>query len=365
MTTRTRVLIGVVGAVVAINLALAGVDRIAGGPRGGPPSSSYNAGARGLAAYADLLRRAGHGVVQLRRSLAGAPLDPRSTVVVLDASITADDAHALARFVQEGGRLICGGFQTLWLRELVSDPPSLAPLPIDDAVPIAPVPEVAGVEHVRSFEPAAWTRTHSALPALGSSGLYLLAVENFGAGRIDFLASASPLQDALLATDDDAAFGLALAGPVSRPVVFAENAHGFGDTGWRAIPAPARWTLFVLFLAALGWIASRIRRLGPPMPSERPLPPPRRLFVESLAQTLARTRGRRSALAPLRAAARDRVTRLAALPRDAGDAEVREAALRFGLDATEASAIVGHPADDAGVVAVGRAYAKLERGPRR
>lgn len=359
MTRRTKVLLGVVVVFLAVNLGLAGVDRLVGGPRGGPESSSFNSGAHGLAAYADLLERSGHAVTKLRRPLSSQTLDPSSTIVVLDANIAVKDAAALAHFVQSGGRLICGGLQSRWLKELISQPPSLAPIPIDGAVPTAPVPEVEHIAHVRSSEPAAWTRTHGAVPALGTSDLSLLAVQDLGRGRIEFLASASPLQDDLLAADDDAALGLALAGPASRPVVFAEDAHGFGNTGLGAIPAPVRWLLFGFLLAALLWIGSRIRRLGPPTPSERPLPPPRRLFVESLAQTLLRSRGSRAAVTPLRNAARDRLLRLASLPADASDDAVREAAIRFGLDEAEVRAIVGFPSDDDALVAAGRAYAKL------
>jgi len=359
MSTRGRVILAIIVAIVAIDLALVGVDRLAGGPRAGPVASSFNASPQGLAGYADLLRRVGHPVTQLRASLTTQQLDPRSTIVVLDSQISADEAHDLARFVDGGGRLICGGIVSTWLSSLVPDPPSLAPITIDDSVPLAPVPEITDISHVRSVDTAAWTRTHSALPALGKGELSLLAVEDVGAGRIEFLASSSPLQNQLLGDDNDAALGLALAGEASRPVVFAENGHGYGNTGLRAIPAGARWMIVILALAGLLWVGSRVRRLGPPTPSERPLAPPRRLFVESLAQTLTRTRGNRAAVGPLRSAARDRLLRIASLPSDADDAALRDAAIRFGLSEAEAAALTRHATSDGEVVTLGRAYAKL------
>jgi hypothetical protein len=359
VTRRTKAIVIIIAAVVLVNLALVGIDRLSGGPHAGPVSSSYNSGRQGLAGYADLLRRAGHVVTQERAPLARATLDPSSTVVVLDEEISGDDARALLGFVQRGGRLICGGVISSWLSGLIADPPSLAPIPISDAMPIAPVPEIANVAHVRSTDPAIWTRTRSAVPVLGTSGLTLLAVEDVGAGRIEFLASASPLQDKLLGSVDDAALGLGIAGAPSRPVVFAENGHGFGGTGWRAIPAPARWTFVIGLLAALLWIASRIRRLGPPTPAERSLAPARREYVESLAQTLSRTSGKRAATAPLQRAARERLEHLAALPHDAPDEALLDAAERFGLDRTEALAVLRPAATDDAVVAAGRAYAKL------
>src|SRR5581483_5311553 len=122
MSTRTKVIIGIVALIVSINLVLGAIDRVVGGPRGGPVSSSFNSSEKGLAAYADLLRQDGHRVRQLRKSLATTRLDPGSTVVVLDANVDAKDAQALRSFVLAGGRLICGGLISQWMNNLLDDP---------------------------------------------------------------------------------------------------------------------------------------------------------------------------------------------------------------------------------------------------
>ena len=73
------------------------VNSLAGGSPGGPTSSSYATGGDGLAAYASLLGRAGHPVSRLRTPLADARLDPRDTLVVLDADgVTRDGCGCAA-----------------------------------------------------------------------------------------------------------------------------------------------------------------------------------------------------------------------------------------------------------------------------
>src|SRR5436853_88166 len=56
-------------------------------------------------------------------------------------------------------------------------------------------------------------------------------------GVVYLLPDASPLQNRLLGTADNAAFGLALAGPSTRPVEFLESYHGYGQSaGLSALP---------------------------------------------------------------------------------------------------------------------------------
>ena len=43
------------------------------------------------------------------------------------------------------------------------------------------------------------------------------------------LADPSPVQNGFLASDDNAALALGLAGSPDRTVLFAEGAHGYGD----------------------------------------------------------------------------------------------------------------------------------------
>ncbi len=73
-------------------------------------------------------------------------------------------------------------------------------------------------------------------------------------------------------------------------MVFAESVHGFGaGTGLVALPSRWKWTLAGLLLAALIYVASRFRRLGPPEPRPATALPPRREHVEALALALSRS----------------------------------------------------------------------------
>ena len=358
---RTPIVVGaIIGVFVVLNVLTALVDRYTGDP-GGPTSSSYATAPTGLAAYADLLARQGHPISQLRDDLAKARLDPKSTLVLLDPrSVDVTAARALRSFVEAGGRLVAGGAENpFWLSELLEAPPTWSPRGPRIATVVAPVAELVGVSQVRAVGEGSWEAAGEALPVLGGSSGTLAVVAELGRGRMALLADASPLQNRLLAGADDAAFGLALAGPPGRPVVFDESVHGYGRaSGLGAIPASWGWALGGLVLAALVLMWARGRRLGPPERASRELPPPRRVYVDSLAAVLDRARSRAQAVAPVQAAVRERIARAASLP-VADAATVRRVGSELGLDEEELRAVLGSPATEAEVVAAGRALARL------
>ena len=202
------------------------------------------------------------------------------------------------------------------------------------------------------------------VPLLGGAGGVLVTVASVGQGRVVALADASPLQNRLLARADNAAFALAAVGE-GRPVAFAEAHHGYGaSTGIRALPLRWRWALAGGFLAALVWMWSRSRRLGPPDEIERVTPPARRAYVEAMAGALVRTRQPDVALAPLQDRARKRLAARAGLAADASDEELRRAAARLSLPAADVDALFRPCRTDADAVAVGRTLAALTEGRR-
>ena len=209
------------------------------------------------------------------------------------------------------------------------------------------MPETAGVSRVETAGVGAWATAGQARPALGSGRRHLLVVAPVGRGRLALLADASPLQNRLLARADDAKLGLSLAGPPSRPVTFVESVHGYGRaSGLGAIPTSWRFALGGLVLAALVLMWSRGRRLGPAEELERPLPPPRREYVDALAGLLERSRNPAAAIEPLQAELRRRVERHGAA----------------GLSDEEVEAALAAPKRPEDVLAAGRALARLERG---
>jgi hypothetical protein len=86
--------------------------------------------------------------------------------------------------------------------------------------------------------------------------------ERVGAGPY-CAADASPLLNSRLATRDDAAFGLAVAG-AGRPVAFLERARVRPGQGGGALPGRFRGALVLLALAGGVLMLARGRRLGLP-----------------------------------------------------------------------------------------------------
>lgn len=381
MRPGARVLVAVLALILGLNLLIAGVTVVTGGSGpGGPTSSSYATADDGLAAYAELLARHGHPVTRIRTSLDRADLDPSGTLVIADPGrVSAEEGRALAGFVAAGGRLVAAGQDAApVLAGLPGGGPDWDDAGVRSARPIVPAPEVAGVATVESAGDGAWERAGGTLPLLGDGGRVLATVATVGAGRVVALADASPLQNRLLARADNAAFALAIAGggrpsdtagDGGRPVAFAEAQHGYGRrSGLGAIPARWRWALAGGFLAAVVWMWSRSRRLGPPDEIERPAPPARRAYVDAMAGALARARQPDVATAPLQERARRRLAAGADLPAGATDDDLRRVATELRLPPGEIDALFRPARTDDDVVAVGRALARLtehQPSPRR
>ena len=364
-STGGRVAVAAAAVVGLLLVVSAVVDRLAPEPRG-PASSSYATSPQGLAAYADLLRSAGHPVARRRTPVDEPPaLRPDTTLVVLDADVVAPrEAQAIGRFVAAGGTLIAGGAVAApWLETALPGAPGRQGADPGTAGPLAPAPETAGVRTVRTLSGGGWRRIGAGLPVLGPPERPLALAVRRGTGRALLLADASPLQNRGLALADDAALGLAAAGPRGRTVTFLETVHGYGTgRGLAALPARADWMLLGLLAAGLAFAWAGARRLGPPEDDEPATAPPRSDYVDALAGTLLRAHKPAETAAPLHTRARSRLTTRAGLPPDAGPQAVREAAARFGLSDDEAAALVSPPGDLASALAAGRALARLDGG---
>jgi hypothetical protein len=355
----------IVSLLILVYVVAAIVDAAAPSPSG-PRSSSLATSRQGIAAWAELLRSSGRRVEALRAAPSAGNLPDRGTVVVLDPDRVSDDeARALRRFAERGGRVVAGGEEPgRWVETLAGvDDLGWDPAGSDEARVLTPVPEAAGVTRVRTAGDGRWTRADGALPALGRVGDSLLLVTRAGRGSVALLADASPLQNRLLDRADNAALGLSLAG--EGPVTFVESVHGYGqEQGLAALPARFQWALGLLALAVLALMVARGRRFGPPEAQQRELPPPRRAYVDALAATLARGARREEAVAPVRAAARARVTRRSGIPEAADGAALMTAGHEMGLDEAAARALADPIEGDEDVVAAGRALALLERKGR-
>ncbi|MEA2135295.1 MAG: hypothetical protein QOC68_3204 [Solirubrobacteraceae bacterium] len=356
--------LAILAVLVAINVIGSVVDALAPSPSG-PSSSSFATRSEGLAAWAELARRDGVPVRALRDAPSRQSLPGSGTVAVMDAGeLTGDEARALRAFAERGGRVVAGGRPGGWTRTLLDtkDPPAWEGGGSETSRALTPAPESAGVRRVRTAGGGRWRRPGRAQPVLAGDGGALLLVLTAGRGRIALLADTSPLQNRLLGEADNAALALALSG--RGPLTFVESVHGYGPArGLAALPARFGWALIGLALAALVLMVARGRRLGPPEPERRDLPPPRRAYVDALAATMARGKDHEEAVAPVRAEARRRLARRAGLGSRADAEAWQAAALAAGLEEDEARALAGRADDDAAVVATGRALAALA-GPR-
>jgi hypothetical protein len=291
-----RTLLWILAAVVAINLLLAGIDSLLGGPSG-PPASSYATSPRGLAAWAELLERRGQRAEPVLEQADRVDLDPAATVVLLEPdTLVPGEASALRDFAERGGLLVAGGREPeAWLLQLLDAAP-----PWTEGGPRAwrsvDPDETGGARRVLSTGDGAWLPDPGWTPLVteGGSrdGLALVVRRPLGSGEVVLVADPAPLENRLLGEADDAALALALTGGRER-VLFLEAVHGYGrGRGLGALPERWRIALAGLALAALLWLLSRARRLGPPDPEPPEPPPARRAHVDALAAALARTRDR-------------------------------------------------------------------------
>ncbi len=353
--------VGIVVAVVVLNVGLTILRGIYGGPQG-EPSSSYATSPEGIAGYAELLARNGHPVVPLRGSLDDVLPDDGVVVVLDPEAITPSEVTALADWAAAGGRLVIGGRPELWMEGLTREtPPTWSPAGVMNAQPLAEVPAMRNVSTIGGEGSGSWEDPGPALPVAGLAAQparNLVAIMSIGSGSAVLLADTSVLHNRYLATHDNALFALNLAGPTGTPVYFAEGVHGYGtETGLMAIPFRWKLVLIGLGLAAAVWMIAVGRRVGPPEAEARDLPPPRRAYVEALTTTLARTKKPDEVVAPVRDAVRLRIARRVGLDGSADRRALEGAGRALGLTENEIRAVFAGEGTD--VVAVGRALAKL------
>ena len=235
-----RIGIVVVCTLLGINLLGQFVQSSTGGGEtpSGKRSSAYATKNDGLAAYAELLGHEGYAVERTRGPLSDARLDPSRTAVILDPeTISRDDADVLLTFLVNGGRLVIGGTFPSYFSSLTDHPPEWDPSATTDWTHVAsslkPIARIVTNGDGRFIDVGL---TH---PLVGDEGDALVTETTVGRGTVVFVADASPIQNRLLATADNAALGLALAGDPGRTVVFPEGVHGYGPSrGHRRDPEP-------------------------------------------------------------------------------------------------------------------------------
>ena len=369
-----RILIVVISTVIGINLLARFVQDSTGGGKtpGGRRASAYATGSNGLAAYAELLGHEGHAVERTRGPVSRGPLDPATTLVVLDPeTISTDDAGALLQFVVDGGRLVIGGPYPSYFSALRDAPPRWVSSGPAHWATINP--SLAPISEIVSAGDGEFVEAGGTGPIVGDIDNALVTQASVGQGLVLFVADSSPLQNRLLATADNAALGLALAGEPGRTVVFPEGVHGYGSSrGIAAIPSDWKVALAGLAIAGLVLMWARGRRLGPPEDDSRELPPPRAAYVDAVGSTLARTRQPDESLQIVARRVREHIDARAVPGADGAagataDLDRVEFARRgraVGLSDDEIDAVLD-PITDSSVLAVGRALSRVEQSTGR
>ena len=307
--------------------------------------SSRSTATNGTLAYRELLAGYGHHVVLLPNL--HITRDARTTtLLILDAQFPSGrDRAAVQDFARAGGRVVVAGFEAdSWDRSLQHTQASSRR-------------ETVTIDGARFRVLTAHT-TRWDTP----SGPRLVVTRRVGAGVFLTVADESPLTNAGLGHADNAAFGLALAGPRQR-VAFAEGFHGLSaDTGWAAVPTGWKVAILGGALALLLTAVVRGRRFAGPEATSRALDPARRVTADDLAVALARARRPDTALDDLRVATRARVAANAGLAPDTPDADVVAAAIGAGWDPADAAALIARPHDRTTTLALGRAVARSHQG---
>ena len=341
----------------------------------GPPGSSHASTPLGVLAWKELLDAVDIPTGRLEQSVKTGLLDPEGTLVILDPGFWEPgeiELEGLRRFLNDGGRLILGG----WISDdLIESVGGLAPSRSFSGPTISTVisshADTEGVASVAGPGFGSYGDLTGATALLGANGAATLLTQPVGDGVIVHLADSEIVSNGYIGQADNAILAVNLAG--GRTVVFNEYVHGYGAEGlFSILPERWRWALWLLGAALLVWMVAVGRRLGPPEPEFRDLAPERGRYVDSLGALMARSKQPGPATELIRATARRNLARRAGLSNDASSEQLRAAAQAIGLDTEETDALLADAAGASGsgrdafsgenLIAADRALAKITRG---
>lgn len=283
-------------------------------PVQGPKGSSHSTTGNGVAALAELATGFNYRVVRYGYPLKDIsrfskhPIAENATLVILDADITQNDLAEVRNFVRNGGTLLANlnasddwltGFHELrdYGASYTGSPSFSFGQPTEvqrSAVDATATTDDGTGYSLRVLAGSSFTLAPDGADA-GVTKLVQRKNETTGIrvkvdrGQIFALTDASMFSNDLLDQGDNAAFALALFGPISQPVVFAEEPHGYRTADdATGLPRNVRWFLGGLLMATLTLMWSRSRRNGPPEYPTRELAPARSRYLESLSSEIDR-----------------------------------------------------------------------------
>jgi hypothetical protein len=337
--------------------------------------STFDTTSSGTAAFARLLTINGHRVDRLTSNLSTQSDHSSGDLFILDAtSWTSANTRAVEGLLARGDTVtISGKVASLAVLQRLAPESKVqwSSLSANTVTSFADSSIAAGVEQVASPGPGTFVVTHAdsrlVILAKGSGGVLALSIHH--GGLLIVLASSSPLWNQNLASSDNAAFGLDLAGPSHSAVAFDEYAHGVGvpGNGLASLPGPWRFGLAAVLLSLLVWIVSAARRFGPTQETERKMLPPRIGYVNAMATRLG-TRPSDEIVAStniVRTELRATLARRFGLPIDASD-ELLASVASYSADGSSDFAdlvalVVNEPTDRDDALGAARALALLHR----
>jgi hypothetical protein len=228
------------------------------------------------------------------------PLNPASVLVILDTTVSSDATTNIEAFVSSGGRLIASIDTTShWTSSIVDVASAFTRETTDGkltdagaALPTNPSIVSLTVKGGSGFDTTLFPElpTGNVKALANRTDKPIVVQAPIGEGDVIFLADASMLTNELLGETDNAAFALELLGNGTRPIIFAEEPHGFGasltPTG---LPSNVRWFLVGLITATLLLMVTRTKRNGPPELAHRELAPARSTYLLSLVASIDRS----------------------------------------------------------------------------
>ena len=241
--------------------------------------STYSAGSTGAKAAYLLLGESSYPVTRWEEPARDLPQGAAVTLILADPenAPTADERAAVLRFLEQGGTVIATGVSgSLFLpeRRVVAD--AIAGLTWQRALAQSPTSITRAAPAITLAPMAYWDADAFAIPLYGTADRRRVVEYPYGAGRVIWWASATPLTNAGLREEGNVEFLLACLGASDRRILWDEYFHGHRRESAASVIA---WPLagigvqLAVFAAAV--LLTHSRRSGPLVPSfvERRLSP--------------------------------------------------------------------------------------------
>jgi hypothetical protein len=312
------------------------------GGAGAESPSSFSAAAAGAKGAFYALKELGYRMERSFEPMTAVRADPARSTLILTGGIMPSelDRRALQRFVERGAVVLLVGAQGAdWLR--VSGARSASPFqrPSTHRV-LVPSPLAANAPEITMTRGAGAAKFGPSYVAVFAvlSDEPLVATARVGEGRVVWLAAATPVSNAHIASANNFQFLLNVLGPPGpRDVIWDEHYHGHSRSLWSyAAATPLPWIGGQCAILALAVFAAHSRRRGPVRARSVDARTSPMEFIDMLLALYKRAGARGAAVAAARTRFRRTVVAACGVPADSPDESVaRAVAAKIPADAGE------------------------------